>query len=435
MFGFNILQHNVVALKGEAARKVFFDRKDLSFTEGYEPYRLLFGGGPDLKDVVPDVKDKNDQEQSSWVLKRLTPLLRMERVAQLTPLFMSDLERNLVKWGDSGQFDPFEDMYTVVFQLTIRAGGCREIADSVEQCKRMEDLFWAIDEGATPTAVLFPWIPSAARRKKVKATGDVFDWFDHIIKTRRQEERREDDALQMLLDLGYSTTDVIEFVLFTLFAGIINTGLMSAWLFIFLDQEPEWRDKVVLELRVMLDKYAPILDDHVTTVERLLNVPPHAWENELPILDDCIRETIRRILSTAMLRRVVNGETEIAGKTIPDGTFLVYSAGEVHNDPSIYPDPATFNPGRYADGQDKSQTYGFLGWGVGRHPCLGRRFAQYEIKVICGVFLTVYEYEVANSKGKRPDPSFTVPDRNNMHQARPKDETFYLKYKKRYPKI
>ncbi|KAG9122554.1 hypothetical protein FRC07_001017, partial [Ceratobasidium sp. 392] len=240
MFGFNVLQYKVVAMKGEAARKAFYDRKDLSFTEGY---RLLFGGGPDIKDVVPDVKDKNDQEQSSWVMKRLTPLLRMERIAQLTPLFMSDLERNIIKWGDSGKFDPFEDMYTVVFQLTIRAGGCREIADSVEQCKRMEDLFWAIDEGATPVAVLFPWFPSDARRKKVKATAEVFAWFDQIIKARKQEDRREEDALQMLLDLGYSTTDVIEFVLFTLFAGIINTGLMTAWLFIFLDQEPGWRDK------------------------------------------------------------------------------------------------------------------------------------------------------------------------------------------------
>ncbi|KAG9121020.1 hypothetical protein FRC07_003198 [Ceratobasidium sp. 392] len=133
-----------------------------------------------------------------------------------------------------------------------------------------------------------------------------------------------------------------------------------------------------------------------------------------------------------MLRRVINGDVEIAGKTVPNGTFLVYSAGEAHNDPNIYPDPAKFDPGRYARGQDKSQTYGFLGWGVGRHPCLGRRFAQYEIKAICGVFLASYEYEVINSKGKRPDSSATVPDRNNMHQARPKNETFYLKYKKRH---
>jgi hypothetical protein len=86
---------------------------------------------------------------------------------------MSDIERNMLKWGDQGQLNLFEDMYSVVFQFTMRTAGCREIADSVEQCKRLEDLFWLIDEGATPVSVLFPWFPSEARRKKVAATTEV----------------------------------------------------------------------------------------------------------------------------------------------------------------------------------------------------------------------------------------------------------------------
>ncbi|QRV94618.1 cytochrome P450 family protein [Ceratobasidium sp. AG-Ba] len=235
--------------------------------------------------------------------------------------------------------DPFVDLYSLVFRLTIRVGGCREIADSVGQCKKMEELFWAIDQGATPTAVLFPWFPSPARQKKVKATAEVFDWFDRIIKTRREEGQREDDAMQMLLDMDHSTADVIEFVLFVLFAGIINTGLMSAWLFIFLDQEPEWRDKVVAELDAIIDQHAPASGSYASLAERFSSVPPSAWENELPVLDDCIRETIRRVLSTAMLRRVTDGDIQIAGKTVPNGTFLAYSAADTHNDPTIFPNP------------------------------------------------------------------------------------------------
>jgi Holliday junction resolvasome RuvABC DNA-binding subunit len=37
-----------------------------------------------------------------------------------------------------------------------------------------------------------------------------FNWFDRIIAARRAEDRREDDAVQMLMDLGYSATEVIE---------------------------------------------------------------------------------------------------------------------------------------------------------------------------------------------------------------------------------
>lgn len=71
----------------------------------------------------------------------------------------------------------------------------------------------------------------------------------------------------------------------TLFAGIINSGLMSAWIFIFLDQEPEWRDKVVEELRALLDKYAPVAENPGSIGDRFSKIPPQAWENEMPVLE------------------------------------------------------------------------------------------------------------------------------------------------------
>ncbi|KAF8604864.1 cytochrome P450 [Ceratobasidium sp. AG-I] len=432
MFQFNILKHNVVALRGEEARKAFFDRRDLNFTEGY---RLLFGGAPRVEDAVEDYDPVKEEEKLSWFVRRLTPLLRMDRLGELTPLFMSDLERNMLKWGDHGKFDPFEDVYSMVFQLTIRAAGCREIADSVEACQKMEKLYWQVEKGSSPTSMLLPWLPSKSRKLRVAATTEIFIWFDGIINARKSENRREEDALQILMDLGDSTAEIIGFIMGTLFAGIVNSGLMSAWIFIFLDQEPEWRDKVINELRSLLETYAPASESYGTLAERLSRIPPQAWENEMPVLETCLRETIRLILSGAALRRVTQGPVEISGKTIPNGTFLTYLVGETHTNPSIYPNPAKFDPGRYAAGQDKSQTHAYLGWGVGRHPCLGKRFAQYEIKAICAMFLASYDYEVINSKGQKPDPSTTVPDRNNIYQARPKNETFYIKYTKRQAQL
>ncbi|KAG9090394.1 hypothetical protein FS749_000590 [Ceratobasidium sp. UAMH 11750] len=429
MFSFNILKHNVVALKGEEGRKAFYDRRDLSLPEGY---RLLFGGGPSVKDIAKNaIPEKDDKEGLSDFIRRLSSLLRMDRLAKITPQLMADLERNMIKWGNQGQFDPFDAIYSLVFQLTIRAAACREIADSIEECKKMETLYWHVEKGSTPTSVLLPWFPSPARNLKMAATTELYTWFDGIIKARQQEGRREDDALQTLLDLGDSTAEVIEFTLGTLFAGIINTGLMSAWIFIYLDQAPEWRVKVVQELQSLLDKYAPVSRGYTSAAERFSDIPPNAWENEMPVLELCLRETIRMIVSGATLRRVVHGDVEVEGKVIPNGSFLVYLTGETHNDPNIYPEPSKFNPGRFEEGQDKAQVHGFLGWGVGRHPCAGRRFAQYEIKAICAMFLASYDYEVVNSKGVRPDPSTTIPDRNNLYQARPKGETFYIKYTKR----
>ncbi|KAH7338681.1 cytochrome P450 [Rhizoctonia solani] len=427
-FAFGVLGHDVVALRGEEARKSFFSRSDLSFTEGYS---LLFGGGPTTKDIVKNQVNRNDQEELSFFLRHLAPLLRMERLGQLTPDLMSDIERNMVTWGETGKFDPFDVMYSTVFQLTIRAAGAREIADSIEKCKQLEELYWKVEKGNTAASLLLPWLPSSARKQKVAATTEIYNIFDEIIKTRQRENRREEDALQTFIDQGDSTVDIIGFVMGTLFAGIVNTGLMSAWIFIFLDQVPEWRDKVVDEIRTLLNKHAPLDGSSDSTGERFSKIPPQVWENEMPVLEACIRETIRLIISGAALRRLISGDTVIDGRNIPNGSFLVYQIGETHLDPSIYPNPSQYDPGRFAKEQDKNQAYGFLGWGVGRHPCAGRRFAQYEIKSMVAMFLASYTYEVIDSNGKKPDPSVTVPDKNNLYQARPKGQTFYVKYTKR----
>lgn len=233
--------------------------------------------------------------------------------------------------------------------------------------------------------------------------------FDEIIKARKKEDRREDDALQVLLDLGDSTADVIsvsssrrqmcinlhrrQFIMGTLFAGIINSGLMSAWIFIFLDQEPEWRDKVAEELRMLLDKYAPSSEKYPSLGDRFSRIPPQAWESEMPILevrrlivpflreayntgfigllarDDSVCVIINNyhqstygnfslIATGAMLRRITQGDIEVSGRTIPNGsecvflkfcllhlifllrTFLTYLAGETHGNPNIYPNPS-----------------------------------------------------------------------------------------------
>lgn len=69
------------------------------------------------------------------------------------------------------------------------------------------------------------------------------------------------------------------------FAGIVNSGLMSAWIFIFLDQEPEWRDKVLEELHLLLEKHAPVSQGLFSPSERVSSIPPQVWENEMPVLE------------------------------------------------------------------------------------------------------------------------------------------------------
>ncbi|KAJ1304156.1 hypothetical protein OPQ81_008556 [Rhizoctonia solani] len=337
---------------------------------------------PRAKEIGKQVTDRSEQERVSFFLRHVTPLFKLERIAELAPDLMADLERHMQVMGESGKFDPFEFMYSTVFQLTIRAGGAREVTDSFEKCKRLEELYWKVEQGTTATFLLIPWLPSQARQQKLSAIREIYNLFDGIIKARKREGRQEVDAVQRFIDQGDSTADIIGFIMPMLFAGIVNTSLMSAWIFIFLDQVPEWKDKVINEIRILLNKHAPIGENLGSTRERFSKIPVQAWEDEMPVLE-------------------------------------------------VNPSSIRCNPGRYDEGQDKRQTYAFLGWGAGRHPCAGRRFAQNEIKSLVTMFLASYTYEVIDSSGRKPDPSVTVPDRNNLYRACPKGQTFYLKYTKR----
>lgn len=60
---------------------------------------------------------------------------------------------------------------------------------------------------------------------------------------------------------------------------------MSAWIFIFLDQTPEWRAKVEDELQSLLNKYAPVSRGYASAADRFSDIPPNAWENEMPVLE------------------------------------------------------------------------------------------------------------------------------------------------------
>jgi len=64
-----------------------------------------------------------------------------------------------------------------------------------------------------------------------------------VIDRRIKSGERKKDALQHLLDDGNSCGAIIEFTISALFAGIINTGLSSYWLLIYLDANREWKKR------------------------------------------------------------------------------------------------------------------------------------------------------------------------------------------------
>jgi sterol 14-demethylase len=187
-----------------------------------------------------------------------------------------------------------------------------------------------------------------------------------VVKQRQRGARRE-DGLQYLLDQGESSYAIVEFILGTLFAGLINSGINAAAVMSHLACSPEWQWRVGQEVREVAGRYAK--DGNAPLRDQLRDVRFEAFDSEFPETYMCLHETIRLHGNMVQFRRNVGNRAVPlrADEVIPPGAFAAYHTGDVHMHPDIYPNPELWDPSPHSLATTAAQP--FVGWGQGRHPC------------------------------------------------------------------
>ncbi|TFK49075.1 cytochrome P450 [Heliocybe sulcata] len=433
LFQFQLFRHTVVAVSGETGRKAFLTAKGLDLNEGF---KVLSGAIPMLRGVTSDLQVR----RIAQIYKRVAIVQREDRLTQLLPEIVEDCRRIMTSWGSSGKFDPFERVYDLVFQTTVRSLTCVEIADDAAVVARLKHLYGILDSGTTPGTVLLPWFPTPAMIKKVWATKQIYDILMGAINARIQSGVPRNDTLQILLDYGDDKLIIVGFFIGLIVAGARATGASASWLVTFLGGDPIWQQKARTEVEHLLSVYAPATStplgsaaksqsDSTTPPSlsaRLAEIPLSAWEGQTPVLDAVIRETLRVAQPHTAMRRNVGPDLHIDGKVVPTGAYVVYPFSDVHLDPEIYPDPWRFDPGRPVD---TKRAYSWVGWGGGKTVCLGQRLAKLEMKIITAMFLLGFDYGVVDRSGKLADP-LPKPNWNDALLCRPDPGSCYLKYQR-----
>jgi len=278
--------------------------------------------------------------------------------------------------------------------------------------------------------LLLPRFPGTAKKNKEEATTGLYVMLSHYVDIRRKAEVPNSDAIDILIADGDDNTTIISFVLSIVFAGVVNTGMISCWTLLYLGANDEWKQKAIAEVQNLISAYT-----NTTSSEplhrRLSSIPISAWEDEMPVIEGVIRETLRLVNNGAALRRNLGGSIQVGDKTIDNGAFMAYVIGDVHLNEKFYTEPFKFDPDRFsAPREEDKRGYGlFLGWGAGRHPCTGMKVAKLEIKMILALVLSRYEYNLVNASGERTK-TVPKPDRNDIHQSRPMGEPCFLQYRK-----
>lgn len=199
---------------------------------------------------------------------------------------------------------------------------------------------------------------------------------------------------------------------------------------IFLSDNKEWFHRVRDEVDASLRKHRT--SPSQTPAEILQTLSIDDWESELPSIDLGLRESMRLVTCGAAFRRNVSDHDVAAGsgsgEIIPPGFFAIYMPDDVHMDPAVYTDPTRFDPGRYLPdrAEDKKTSLAYVGWGAGRHPCLGMRFAKLEMGIIAAMFVANFDWEVVDGEGMKMRELPTI-DRQRYSAHKP-DFSVRLKY-------
>ena len=166
------------------------------------------------------------------------------------------------------------------------------------------------------------------------------------------------------------------FVLFSPFRIIDITLIIislqiACWALVYISFYDGWKAKAKAEVNALVNKHTTNSSNEPLH-QRLASIHVSAWEEEMPVLDLIIRETLRINMNRLSLRRNVLEDLTLSGVLIKPGDFVAYSLADVHLNPEIYSLPNEFDPSRFAPGreEDKKGMFSYLGWGAGAFPFL-----------------------------------------------------------------
>ncbi|KAB8292516.1 hypothetical protein EYC80_008226 [Monilinia laxa] len=170
-------------------------------------------------------------------------------------------------------------------------------------------------------------------------------------------------------------------------AGHDTTATGVAWTIHLLSTHPEIQEKLRAEIRENM----PFLFDQTTRYEESVEKTD---PDLLPYLDNVCRESLRFIPPIPMTVRESLKEDKLGPYTIPGGTILYILANAINHLPMYWgPTADVFDPDRWDKLPATFTTNASMTFLQGPRGCIGRKFAETEMKVLLCCLLSMYKFE------------------------------------------
>jgi sterol 14alpha-demethylase len=384
IFAFSLLGRRVHALTGSAGNEAFFKAPDtvLSAKEAYQFTVPIFGKGV-AYDTTPELMDQQ--------LRMVHPALRDEKMQSYARFIAAEVENYLDGWGEIGTID----LLAAMNEITIRTAGRCLIGGEfrTDLARTFARRYHELEGGINMVAFFAPNFPLPAMRRRDRARRHVVELMSPLIGARRAAHASSDDFLDALIaarggDGEPLSEDTITGLLLTLlFAGQHTSAVLATWTGVLLLQHPH-------HLPPILAEQAMVLGADGMTLAAL---------KQLTRLERCIKEAERLHPPLVMLMRKVLKDFEFAGHVVPAGDLAMVSPAVSHRIPEIFADPCRYDPDRFAPPREEDRIpYALIGFGGGKHRCVGIAFAYQQIKVIWSILLRRYEFDLID-RDQRPN--------------------------------
>ncbi len=304
------------------------------------------------------------------------------------------------------------DLSQAMQQLTLRIiSKCLFSIDLSNQLQALSGAFNGMIGSSTSTAEDLLNIridnPITGYGKRMAAMRQLNILIYTLIAQRRDDQSEHDDVLAMLMsaqsgdEQATKLTDkqIHDHILTFIAAGHETTAISLVWTCYLLAEHPDIREKLLDEIRTVLDGRTPTLEDL----------------GKLTYTDWVLNESMRLYPPAWMQLRFVAEEFELDGVRLPVGTLTMLSQWVIHRLPEIWGDPDVFRPERWDPAQGQQVPPGaYFPFGGGPRMCIGMPLAQMEAKLILAMLLQRYIPQTFSGYKPGLNPAITLRPKQNL---------------------
>ncbi|MEU2949596.1 cytochrome P450 [Streptomyces xanthochromogenes] len=373
-----------VVCEPDAAHRMLTDSR--TFDKGgpfFDKARVLFGSSLPMA----------GWQEHRWQRRQMQPAFQSDRIERYALVMGEEVDRMTGRWRAGQRLDVTAALTTLTLRIVTRSVLAAEAQD--EAVAEVQESLHTVIDGIyqrvmLPLGPLYR-LPTPANRRYRHACDRLHRAIDGIIAARRAAPGGN-DLVSMLLtavndDTGepMSDVDIRDQLMVMIGAGFETTANSLAFALWLLSQHPEAEARVHDEVdRTLAGRTATTADlDGLTYTRRVVN------------------EVLRMYPAGWFFTRVTTTDTTLAGRHLPKGTALLYSAYLLHHRPELFPEPGRFDPDRWAAQAAESLPRGaHVPFGGGNRKCIGDQFALIEMTLALATVCTRWRL--------RPDPGSTM---------------------------